>query len=983
MVKIDPRTRQDMINAMKERAKSYTPEWHLEPEEPDIAAALGLVYAEMLEGTVKKINGLPLKNKVAFYNMLNASLLPGSPSEGFVSFGLSSDDAADAEVPAGTAVSCYGGDDEPVHFETLDDVLVTSATITKSFCVDDDSDHIGEYGDILHSDTPLFSLPEPNLQSHVLYVSHPHAFNLHSKSQLSLSFFHRGSVPLREKDIRTFADSRYVSAEYYTKDKGFVPFDSVRESGGRLILEKNGNTGPIIPDEDGYQLRFTAKDMTGLQNFDFVYAQASPRATEVLPDSITDGDTELDRNGFFPFGERFRLFDEIYFGCGEVLDKRGASVTMNFDVSFLKIPLENQLPDDEIKWKWIAKKSDFKERTSYLLSISEVIWEYYNGYGWSRLFPDSSYSDLFNFRDGVTNTFRSITFVCPEDMTKVFVGAQEDCYIRARVLKAENLYKLKGFYMSPFIRNLSFDYHYEKSGCRLDAMKAINCLEQNEYDPRSEDSFVPFRTVGDSRRTVYLGYSSPPERSPLRSLWDIDEDPLALPNRISWQYLTSGGWKSMNIADETNGLTTVGMIIYLDNHGFIKKKLFGEELYWIRLVDTENRFRNGTAAFPVIRGISENSVRARNVDSHREEFFAMNVYTENASFGLSSENVLDIDLYVNELHTITEAETERLAKEGRIIRTTDDTGIVTEVWVRWKEVSTFIDEDSSSRCYIADRSAGTVTFGNGRKGRIPSASETDNIHVIYTTGGGERSNAPKGTISTMERSIGLISSVTNPKNFYGGCDTENVYKALERNAVMFRTQGKVVTAHDLKELALCASRSIRGVRVYSGMNMAGENENGAVTLVVLKASGSRFSHVRSRLREYLLPRIVGSVAAADSLYITEPTFVVMNIKTELAAASIDGIFNLKRRVTECIRKCIDSYNGNDGSDEWLPGRLPNEHQIRSALLRLEQITYIKNIHITTCLSGPGGLTEIDSDRLKRLPYALPVCGETDISIIQA
>ena len=115
MVKIDSRTRQDIIREIKEKAKSYTPEWHLEPEEPDIAAALGLACAEMFEGTIRKINRLPQKNKIAFYNMLNASLLPAAPSEGWISFGLSSEDADNTEAPRGTVVTSYH-DSEPVFF---------------------------------------------------------------------------------------------------------------------------------------------------------------------------------------------------------------------------------------------------------------------------------------------------------------------------------------------------------------------------------------------------------------------------------------------------------------------------------------------------------------------------------------------------------------------------------------------------------------------------------------------------------------------------------------------------------------------------------------------------------------------------------------------------------------------------------------------------------------------------------------------------
>ena len=40
--------------------------------------------------------------------------------------------------------------------------------------------------------------------------------------------------------------------------------------------------------------------------------------------------------------------------------ERGADITLSFDVSFVRVPMENALPDEEIRYKWIADKSDFR-----------------------------------------------------------------------------------------------------------------------------------------------------------------------------------------------------------------------------------------------------------------------------------------------------------------------------------------------------------------------------------------------------------------------------------------------------------------------------------------------------------------------------------------------------------------------------------------------------------------------------------------------
>lgn len=983
MVKTDLRNKKDIQDILCKRAASYTPEWNMDLSRPDIAAALAMACAEMFEGTVKKINGLPLKNEIAFFNLINACLKPASPSEGYVSFHLSTDDAEPVEVPKGTVLTSYAGDDEPIHFETLDDVLVSSSKIVKSFCIDDSFDHIGQYDDIVNETTQLFSLPKENLQSHTLTISHPYACHITSKGELRISMFHQGSVPVLSDSVKALTNSNVAEIEYFTQKQGYVPFRNIQYKNGELLLIKSEKMPPIDMDEDGNVLRFKVKNLALLRDLSFSYMKVKPSGSLVAPDSITDGITELEINSFFPFGERFQIFNEIYIGCNEVLDKRGAVINVSFDMNIMQVPIENQLDDDGIKWKWIANKSDFKERTTYKITITQVIWEYYNGYGWSRLFPDNSYSDIFHYSEGVTSSFKTMSFVCPEDMSKVFVGAREDYYIRARVLKADNLYKLKGFYMSPFIRNLSFDYHYDNQGCRIEKMNSVNCLEEISYSERenaAEREFVPFYSTGNPGRTVYLGFSSPLENGPLCTLWDIAEDPLAVKPELFWEYYSDRGWKHLNIVDETNGFTTVGLTIFLDNHGFVRKRLFGEELYWVRITDVKGIYRTSAAACPVVRKISHNSVMTRNVDSHREDRFAMNVYTEDREFSLSASGILDISVYVNEYLTISDEEVSALEKEGRIRKVTDSAGMITELWVRWNEVNTFIMEDPRSRSYTVDRGKGSITFGDGRKGRIPSASDEDNIVAYYTTGGGARTNVMPDAVSGMERSIGLVSAVSNPKSFFGGSDTETVFEALKRSSVMLRTQGRAITARDFEELAICLSSCIEKVRCYSGRNLTGSRERGTVTLVVLKSPNCDFSKLRNEIKSYMIPRMSGALAGEDAFFVTEPTFIRMNIKTELVAKSLDGIFELKRTVDRCIREHIGSYSGSKGNNEWMLGRIPNEHQIRSAMLRIENIDYIKNIKITTFVYASGSLKEIDAEGISELAYILPVCGDNDISI---
>ena len=983
MVKVDDRGKDDILTQIKERAKSYTPEWNIDTDNPDIAAALAQVYAEMLAGTLKKVNNTPLKNKIAFFNMMNASLLPASPSEGYVSFSLSSDDVGNTEIPKGAVLTSYSDDGYTMRFETCDDILVSPARIVKAFCADDSRSFIGEYKDFGEKKTSLFGLPPENLQKHIMCIAHPYAFSLDSDGQIALRFYFKGDMPLEHDSIKALSSPQTALIEYYGGEEiGYIPFANVQEQSGVLILSKNQHQPSLMPDKDGYNIRITIKDMSKVKDLTFSYMEALPSGESIVPDNVLNSNVEYDINEFHPFGERFGLFDEVYFGSSEVLSKRGSKVTMTFDMHIVQVPIENQLEDDGINWKWIANKKDFKETKSYKIAITSVIWEYFNGIGWSRLFPDNTSADLFSIREGVTSSFKTMTFTCPDDIQETFVGAQSGYFIRARIMKAENLYKNKGWYLSPLVRNLSFEYHYENKGCRISDIVTYNNISKQVYDSvdAARDGFVPFINSGSGNRTVYLGFSAPPDSAPMRILWDIEEGSALTGSKLRWTYLTDTGWRPMNIVDETDGFSKVGKTVFLDNHRFSRKKLFGEELYWVAVADQNDVYKNKKAGLPVLKRVYFNTVGVVNVDSHNEELFAMNIYSENPTIMLSSENVLSFELYVNEIDTIREKELAKLEKECRIIRVSGSGGMDSEIWVKWNEVNTFAAENNESRCYLLDRSTGRITFGNGRKGRIPPVSDENNIKVRYTTGGGERTNIAAGTISGLERSYGFVSEAVNPKDFYGGTDTETIHEAMRRTAVMLRTQGKAITLRDLESITFSASRNIRKLRCVTGKNAAGSRESGAVTLVVLKRENSEFVRIKNEITDYLKDRLPGNLISNGTLYIVEPTFVKINVRVEIQTENINGIFELRKKAKKCLADYFAAFSGFDGDNVWRLGMVPNEQQIRSALMRLEDKMLIRKLYITMSVLTAGGLKEIDSDALENYSYILPQNGEHDISV---
>lgn len=90
-------------------------------------------------------------------------------------------------------------------------------------------------------------------------------------------------------------------------------------------------------------------------------------ASNMTPDDMTSEDEELDKNDFFPFKEQYNLYDCFYFSSEEAFTKRGAEVSVEFDLQFVKI--KNEMVDPAIQRKYRNIMSGMDLQTWNLLML--------------------------------------------------------------------------------------------------------------------------------------------------------------------------------------------------------------------------------------------------------------------------------------------------------------------------------------------------------------------------------------------------------------------------------------------------------------------------------------------------------------------------------------------------------------------------------------------------------------------------------------
>ena len=105
-MRLDKRTREDIMRQMAEFAGSYAPEWNFQENHGDAGSALMNIYADMLMEMIRRYNQAPERDRQVFFQKLGTRQRPAIPARGYVSFAMVNKESDGGNLPAGTGL--YG-----------------------------------------------------------------------------------------------------------------------------------------------------------------------------------------------------------------------------------------------------------------------------------------------------------------------------------------------------------------------------------------------------------------------------------------------------------------------------------------------------------------------------------------------------------------------------------------------------------------------------------------------------------------------------------------------------------------------------------------------------------------------------------------------------------------------------------------------------------------------------------------------------------
>jgi len=1003
--KPERRSAEEILLNIKNKARNYTPEWHFSADRSDIGVALSEVFSRMQSDTEKKYAQLTDKLCTDYFNCLDANVKPASPAEGYVYFEMSDPNVSPITLQKGTVLRTGSTDEngELVPAELTEDICVIPQTIKAVIETEGRSDYVGiikglstsseeeksdEDGEDKGLDFDFFGKTVPNIQSHCFYISHPWVFPAGNSGMFEVSFVTSDGCSVSEDILNTLCDPNLCTIFFEGEEGAEIPFTNVTSTSHSIkIAIEQDISGWIETEKNEYfgkWIGFRINGSADLKDFGFVDIYVKSASEIVRPDIVYSENIDENESVCFPFGQRFTIFDEVYFGSFDALSKRGSEIELSFAQEFCPVPINADGDENSIDWKLIMAKSDLKEAKAYDISIEEVIWEYYNGYGWVKLFKDNANSKAFNTNKGLGRKMVKISFQCPEDISPILIGAMENYYIRARIRKVNNAYKTTGQYISPVISDVCFGYCYDERQIKPKTLLSVNNVNTRLYDNFKNNNTVinPVEFPDDKESCLYLGIDGIPKHGPVKFLFITSHLMDEIQPKLAFEYYTvNNEWTYLNMIDETECLKKTGIMTF-SGMPFAKHiNLYGNDLYWIRirrLYPDDNKHIH-----PHIENIYVNGTTAKTVKTDIEETFTIEEYAPERTIKLMYGNIQNIDVWITEDSGISENEITSLKKAHRY--KTEVMGEETRSYIKWTDTDNVIDLDSRDRVFLLDAGKGTLTFGKGSAGLLPSPEIQDSIKVKYSFGGGVVCNLEANSVTGLDSSNGYISLASNPVPFNGGFNKENKEEALIRAKREQKHRFHAVTKDDYEYLIFESSRNILKVRCLPSIDPDGKVARGFITIAILMNDYNNqksFISQKYDIQKYLSDKLPIGMVPGKNFIIREPKLVEISVFISAEIADYHDTLNITADINEKLTSFIDPVTGGFSGKGWDIGSFPTSTQLSTVIHMVPGVDNIQKLYVFAKILNEPGTPSVDIEQLKKDPFVLAVSGEHHIQLTE-
>ena len=539
--KLDPRTTEQVYHQALSLAKIYCPEWlniqQSEVDEQDLGVVLLKLFAQLCDTVSQRINQIPQKQLLSFYQFLGLEMRQPKPARVLLSFILDASVQKPVQIAKGVQVA--SGKDQKIIYETTEALRASNLCLVAAYAVDPATDTAVDLSEIVLAKKKIFTILGSNTLciddrkppcsvpfKHIMALSSPY-FDYQTPATLTLviqfdQIFHgQNETEVRENKHKKAAEIfKWFAFDSKGKQVSLVP--ELKWQGDELALTFNdiilypGNVGGIKRNWLGCSLDAEALEKAKIfqpiaNKDDIVYGplgQQAPMIGKIRKINFTleaknipwdalfvnDGKVSA-KKGFYIFGKTPALNDTFYFASSEAF-KPGFNVTLTMKIN------------PGVKSKAL-----------------QLAWQFFDGQQWqdfSEYFnvqyrdlhnPNKNWLDLpkdthFNFDlSGVEEAEIKNKFTCPNINTAKINGIVSR-WIRVRIIKGD------------------YGDRYTLTPLDLEQQQEFEKAQQNELVPLAtqwQDKVIPDKSVFETMALMELARLRV-NKIKIRNPWPIKDE---------------------------------------------------------------------------------------------------------------------------------------------------------------------------------------------------------------------------------------------------------------------------------------------------------------------------------------------------------------------------------------------------------------------------------------------------------------------------
>jgi predicted phage baseplate assembly protein len=474
--------------------------------------------------------------------------------------------------------------------------------------------------------------------------------------------------------------------------------------------------------------------------------------------------------------------------------------------------------------------------------------------------------------------------------------------------------------------------------------------------------FYPFTQTPRAGNALLLGFSSPIAFPGVQITLAVNLYQSGLtqpilesganlppPATIVWEYFNGAQWASLQMqSDSTMALSQDGAVVFIGPGSLVVAAQIGNvaaNLYWFRA-------RLETATYempPQVAAVLTNTGNATQAVTFTGEVLGGSDGTPNQAFQVTNTPIVVLDAPL----PVTNSDGTQVTVTSLQLTVDEGQGFMT-----WQQVDDFYPYGATDRVFTLNLNSGSLAFGSGEHGAIPTANLTNpNANIVaqsYRSGGGSQGNVAAKAISQILTNVPSINSVTNLQAASGGTDEETLADAQLRAGMALQSNDRAVTVEDFEYMATQAP----GANVARALALPLFHPDfpngqipGVVTVIVVPNSPAPNPTPNQTTLQAVCKYLDAHRLLTAELYVVGPVYRVIQVQVQIVVAPGYDLATVQNAVQAALITFFSPLQGGTGGTGWPFGGTIYYSDVYRVILNVTGVQRILDNQLLLYLDG--------------------------------